>query len=371
MDTATVTGGLSEEERKLLTEVGYEPDAHRSGTYVLVNQEVRHTAVSDDGVEVLSLKDALNKHDWVQDLMFGLIDPQENDHVRQVAEQMHDPVGHFIHVREGAKVKLPVQSFSLLETPQGRQYTHDLTVIDAGAEVEMISGAAVPPNVHAGHHISIDETYVRAGAVCRSLSIEHWGTGMEVHSYGRTQIDKGAHVSGKQVQMTPIRHHAGQSKTYIGEDARYNEQAIMFAPEGTERVVDSEIHLKASGAHAESLARMVTAGGTIINKAMLVGDSAGVSGFLGCDGLKLSDDGEVLSIPALKANAAEAQLSHEASVGMIGADKMAYLMATGMTDDAARDLIIQGFLHLNEQNLPAVIRASVEEMIAKAKSGAM
>ena len=371
MDTATVIGGLTEQEEQLLTEVGYEPDAQRAGTYVLVDHEVRHTAISDDAVEILPLRDALNKHSWVQDLMFGLIDPEENDHVRQVAERMHDPVGHFIYVHEGAKVRLPVQSFSLLETPQGRQFTHSLTVIGAGAEVEMISGAAVPPSVHAGHHISIDETYVRPGAVCRSLSIEHWGAGMEVHSYGRTQVEKGAHVSGKQIQMTPIRHHVCQSRTYVAEDARANDQSIIFAPAGTERDIDSEIHLKGRGAHAESLARMVTAGGTIVNKAMLVGDSAGVSGFLGCDGLKLSDEGEVLSIPALRANAAEAQLSHEASVGMIGADKLAYLMATGMTEDAARDLIIQGFLHLNEQRLPAPIRASVEEMIATAKSGAM
>lgn len=371
METATRVADLSDQEKELLTQVGYQPDAERAGTCVLVDQEVKHTAVMDEAVEILPLKEALKRHSWVQDLMFGLIEPDENEHVRQAAERLHDPIGHFIRVREGAKVKLPVQTFSLLEMPQGRQFTHNVTVIEAGAEVEMISGAAVPPSVHAGHHISIDEAYLRPGSICRSISIEHWGADMEVHSYSRMRIEKGAHTSAKQIQMTPIRHHVCQSKTIVEDDARTNDQSIIFAPEGTERVIESEIQLTGPGAHAESLARMVTAGGSITNRAMLVGEAPDAKGFLGCDGLKLSDAGDVLSIPALLARNSQAQLSHEASVGMISADKMAYLMATGMTEDAARDLIIQGFLHLKEQNLPAHIRASVEDMIAAAKSGAM
>src|SRR3546814_10918591 len=96
--------------------------------------------------------------------MFKLINPTENEHVAQAAESRHAPVGHFIRVRKGAKVRLPVQVFTLLETPQGRQFHHNITVIEEGAEVEMISGSAVPPSVHAGHHLSISETYLREGA---------------------------------------------------------------------------------------------------------------------------------------------------------------------------------------------------------------
>src|SRR3546814_1356083 len=72
--------------------------------------------------------------------MFKLINPTENEHVAQAAESRHAPVGHFIRVRKGAKVRLPVQVFTLLETPQGRQFHHNITVIEEGAEVEMISG---------------------------------------------------------------------------------------------------------------------------------------------------------------------------------------------------------------------------------------
>ena len=119
------------------------------------------------------------------------------------------------------------------------------------------------------------------------------------------------------------------------------------------------------------MARMVSAGGRIVNNALLVGDAAGTNGFLGCDGLKLNDTGEIMAVPSLQAIAEGAMLSHEASVGMIDQEKLTYLMATGMSEDAARDLIVQGFLSLDNEAIPAGLRRRVVDMIAQAKSGGM
>lgn len=362
---------ISPEEKQQLTPVGYSVEGEHSGTCVLVNQEVRHITVNDPDVEILPLKDALARYDWVQDLMFNLIDPAENEHVAQAAESRHAPVGHFIRIRKGAKVRLPVQVFTLLETPQGRQFHHNITVVEEGAEVEMISGSAVPASVHAGHHLSISETYLREGATCRSVSIEHWGSAMEVHSYARTHVGKDARAIESNIQVSPLKHHCSQSRTVIEDGGVANDQSVIFAPAGTERVMESEIHLKGVGARSESMSRMVTGGGTIANRTTLIGEGRDTRGFLGCNGLKLSDEGEILSVPALRARSAQAQLSHEASIGMIDQAKLSYLMASGMSEDAARDLIIQGFLNLDAQQFPEAIRIEVSRTIAAANSGSI
>lgn len=367
----TLRQDLTETEKSLLCPIGYTDERARSGTCVLVDQDVRHIDQGDPAIEILPLSEALIRYDWVQDLMFGLIDPQENAHVAELAESRHSPVGHFVRVREGAKVRLPVQLFTLLEMPQGRQFHHNITVVEKDAEVEMISGSAVPQTVHAGHHVSLSEAYVREGATCRSVSIEHWAAGMEVHSYARSQLERGAHTSDSAIHLAPVRHHFAQSRTVVGEDATANDQSVVYAPAGTTRIMESEIRLTGAGARSESITRMVAAGGMIVNRAMLVGEAARAKGFLGCNGLKLSDAGEIFSEPALRALSAEAQLSHEASVGMISQEKLSYLMASGMSEDAARDLIIQGFLDLDEKCLPATVRAEVKQMIVAAKSGAL
>ena len=238
MSAATdVRGQLSNEERDILHDVGFDSEAARAATGVLADHEMRIALSNDPNVEIMPLAAALKTYEFVQDLMFGLVDPEENEHIAMVAEHMHDPLGHFTWVKPGATVTLPVQTFTLLETPQARQFTHDITLIDEGASVEMISGSAVPSSVHKGRHISVSETYQRPGSVCRSVSIEHWGEAMEVYSYGFSKMERGARCTSTAIKMAPIRHHTSRSVAILEADANSVEQTILFAPEGSEKVI--------------------------------------------------------------------------------------------------------------------------------------
>ncbi|MGD1887222.1 MAG: SufD family Fe-S cluster assembly protein [Cohaesibacteraceae bacterium] len=364
-------GELSGTEETILREVGYDAPASRSATAVLIDHDLRVASSQIDGVEIMPIQEALMRYDWVQNLMFNMIAPDENELLRQSVELLDDPIGHFIYVHDGTKVPHPIQTFTVMERPQGRQFTHNITVIGKDAEVDMISGAAVPGNVHAGHHVSIEETYIRDGARCRGVSIERWGSNMLVDSFSRSEVGAGAEVVSNQIMLAALRRHLSDSKTYIGADASSNEQAIIFAPQGTKRTFELEVFLTAEGARSEHLARMVSAGGEIINNNLLVGQAPGTNGFLGCDGLMLSSEGEIVATPSLKAASHESMLSHEASVGMIDKDKLAYLMASGLSEDRARDLIVQGFLNLNDVYIPDEMRAQVTDMIAAAQSGGM
>ena len=362
---------LTNTQRDILFDVGFDDPSNRAATSILIDRAMCVTHSQNVGVEIMPLADALRTFDFVQNLMFGLVGPDENEHVAKVAEQMHDPLGHFIWVKPGAKVNLHVQSYTLLETPQARQFTHDITMIDEEAEVEMISGAAVPHSVRKGRHISVSECYMRAGSSCKTVSIEHWGDGMEVHSYGYAQLDVDARSQSTSVMMAPVARSVSWSVSRLAEGANATSLAIVFAPDGTERLIETETHLLGKGATSEDVARMVATGGTITNNARLVGEASGYSGFLGCDGLKLTDRGDIIAVPALKAHAEGAMLSHEASVGIIDDEKLNYLMAAGIDEDAARSLIIQGFLSLESDAIPSQLRDRVTQLIADSKSGGM
>jgi ABC-type transport system involved in Fe-S cluster assembly, permease component len=362
---------LSDAEKTTLSKVGYVAESERAATVVIADQEVRHISINDDQVEILPIAEALKKYVWVQELYFGLIDVNEAEEVQHLARSADAPVGHFIRVKAGAKLEQPIQSFCLLETPQVRQVLHNITVIEEGAQASVISGSSVADGVHTGQHTCLCETYLRESARCESLSIEQWAKDVDVMSYDRADVAKSAHCSSNKVMVSPVRNHCSRTSTTVGEDATAKDQSIVFAPQGTTRMMEGEIHLRGERAHAESLTRMVTAGGTIGNNAMLVGEADDTEGFLGCDGLKLTSDGEILSVPALRALSEKSQLSHEASVGMVSEEKLAYLESLGLTEDSANELIVQGFLNLKEQEMPAPVRETVKDMISAAKSGSM
>src|SRR3546814_7554208 len=106
-----------------------------------------------------------------------------------------------------------------------------------------------------------------------------------------SDLGTNARVIESNIQVSPVKHHYSQSRTVIEDGGVSNDQSVIFAPAGTGRVMESEIHLKGVNARSESIARMVTGGGTITNRTTLVGEGRDTKGFLGCNGLKLSEIG--------------------------------------------------------------------------------
>lgn len=351
----------------LLESVGWAPPERRSATSVLVDHGYAAMESQHPDIVMMPLAEALLAHPWVQNLMFSLIDPESDPVLRRAFESTREPLGTFTWVRDGARVELPHQSFTVMTVPQERQFVHDITVIGAGAVVDSVSGSAVAPALTHGTHVSVSETFVGDGAQVRSVDVDRWGREMEVHSYDRTRVGKDASMSSVSVAVSGLRSMISDSRTEVGARSACTSHTIVFAPEGTDRDMTTVIDLAGPGAQAEQVSRMVSDGGRIRNVNTLRSTVQDVRGFLECDGLLLRDTGVIESVPALDARADRAQLSHEAAVGMIDDEKLDYLKALGMDEDAARDLIVQGFLNLDDDRIPAAVRDRVEDLVSAAR----
>uniref|UniRef100_UPI00333F76FB SufD family Fe-S cluster assembly protein n=1 Tax=Castellaniella defragrans TaxID=75697 RepID=UPI00333F76FB len=361
----------TESIKKRLIDIGYQAEEQCAATTILVDNRIDHIAVNDSEVEIMPLQQALKQYPWVQDEMFGLIDPQAHEMIRQVADTTLPPLGYFVHVKPGASVTLPLQLFTVLETPQARQYIHNLMIIGEGARVDVMSGAVVPESLRQGKHVSITETYIHAGANYRSISVETWGKDMDVYNFSASRLEKGAREIEVGIMVADIKKHYAHSTVHLKENAVSSSNSVVFASRNTHREMHSTCVLAEAGAHAENITRMVADGGVIDNYNTLIGEAPNVNGYLGCDGLMLSEDGQISSTPQVTARTAQVNLSHEASIGVVGQDKLVYLMASGMTEDEARDLIVQGFLDLDRQRIPKGLRDMVKRMVETAKSGSM
>lgn len=352
---------------ELLASIGWAPEEQRAGTSIVVDHHFGSMVTNDPNVVVMPLAQALIELPWVQELMFSLISPDEDEVLRRAFESTQEPLGTFTWVKDGAQVTMPTQSFTVLTKPQERQFVHDITVIGKNAVIDSVSGAAVAPALTHATHVSVSETFIGDGAQVRSVDVDRWGANMTVYSYDRTTVGEGASTSSVSVAVSGLTKHHSDSVTTVGKDSAVTDHSIVFAPEGTTREMASTVVLTGPGAQAEQVARMVADGGVIRNRSTLRATVADARGFLECDGLMLKDSGQIESIPALDAQVARAQLSHEASVGMIDDDKLDYLRAMGLDEDNARDLIVQGFLNLDDQRIPASVRATVENLVTAAR----
>jgi Fe-S cluster assembly scaffold protein SufB len=136
---------------------------------------------------------------------------------------------------------------------------------------------------------------------------------------------------------------------------------IVGSP-GSDYDLGSRIFLKEEGTRAEIVARAISNGGKITARGHLIGKVPRVKAHLECRGLLLNG-GLIHAIPELEGDVDDVELSHEAAVGKIAQEEIAYLMSRGLSEDEATSTIVRGFLSVDVPGLPPELKAEIDRAI--------
>jgi len=359
---------LSREERQGLERVGYAAGQERSGTFLAADDSVLEVKPFNKQMEILPLAQAIRADERVRELVFNLVDPQKDVYTRMVKDRSA-PLGYFIRARAGQEVTLPLQTCFYIRTDQTTQLVHNVVVAEPGSTLHLISGCVTNAHVVQGRHVGITEYYIGAGATVTSTMIHSWGPEVTVYPRAAAHVQKDGRFISNYVAMSPVKHLQMAPVAMVEAGGLAEFYSIVYAPAGSNLDIGGVIRLQGEGARADIVSRVVSDGGRVITRGCIVGEVDGVQGTMACNGLLVNPRGSIHAIPELEGKAPLVSLSHEASVGMISQDELSYLMAGGLSEDRARELIIQGFLEVRIKGLPAALSGMIADMIKKAKAG--
>jgi len=316
---------------------------------------------------MLPIGEALAKYAWLRELSFSLVDPEGDAFVREVAQQ-DAPLGYFIRVRAGEKVMMPVQTCYLINSTGFSQYTHNIVIAEEGAELHLISGCAINAHIAEGRHLGVTEYFIRAGALVTSTMIHSWGDRVEVYPHSAAHVGENARFVSSYVALSKVKTLKMDPVAHIEAGGLGEFYSVIFARHRSHFDVGSTAVLNGEGATAQIVSRAVCDGGEVYTRGRIVGKHAGGKGSMACNGLLLGDEGFIHAIPELRGEDPRLELSHEASVGMISREELAYLMASGIEEERARSLIIEGFLDLHIPLLPPYLQAQINRIVRELKA---
>jgi Fe-S cluster assembly scaffold protein SufB len=360
---------ISSEDRERLRQSGIELSMiNRCGSYLQANQDVLHATCSAEGIEVLSIADALKRYDWLQEYYWKII-PEDRDQYTKAVAAQESPRGYVIIGRKGTKNILPVQACLYLGREQ-IQYVHNIIIAEEGAELHIVSGCASGRHVgKGGAHYGISEFYVKKNAKISFTMIHTWGEEIEVYPRSASIIEENGTFLSNYICMQPVKKvQMYPTASLNGKNSVARFSSIVIASPTSYLDIGSRAILGAPGASAELITRAITRGGTIISRGEIKGNSDGTRGHLECKGLILRD-GIIHAIPEIEGGVVGTELSHEAAVGKIARDEIEYLMARGLSEDEATATIIRGFLDVKITGLPEVLQQQIDAAIDKAESG--
>ena len=349
-------------EQMLEAGVVLDDTSQRSGTYIQMDNTPVHSSITGEGVEVMPISQALERHDWLSDYWWRAVAVDADKYTANIELSRSD--GYFIRALPGHKAIYPVQACLYLEKAQLAQNVHNIIVAEEGSELDIITGCTTASREDPGLHMGVSEFYIKRGARVTFTMIHSWNPAVAVRPRTGIIVEEDGLFLSNYVLMKPVQSlQMYPSARCVGENATVRYNSILVTGKGSSLDVGSRTILEAKGAKTEIISRAITTGGNIIARGYIEGDAPEVKGHLECRGLILHSEGTIHAVPELKGNLAGIDLSHEAAVGKIAEEEVEYLMARGLTRTEATATIVRGFLRVDIKGLPPMLGAEIERAV--------
>jgi len=352
-----------DKQQMLATGVMLDDLSQRSGTFIQVDNMPLHSSIQQEGIEIMAVSQAMEKHGWLKDYWWRAVDVDADKYTAHVELNQSD--GYFIRALPGAKTVYPVQACLYLNKIGLIQDVHNIIIAEEDSELHIITGCTTASEGEPGLHLGVSEFYIKEGAKVTFTMIHNWTPSIGVRPRTGAIVEKDGLFISNYVIMKPVASlQSNPLVNCVGENATVRFNSVMVSPPGSKIDIGSRVLLNAKGAKTEIISRAITTGGDIIARGYIEGNQPDVKGHLECRGLIMGDSGNISAIPELKGTQAGVDLSHEAAVGKIAEEEVEYLMARGLTRDEATSAIIRGFLKVDIEGLPPMLNAEMQKAIA-------
>jgi Fe-S cluster assembly scaffold protein SufB len=344
--------------------------SQRSGTYIQMDNTPVHHSISQEGVEVMPVSQALAKYDWMTDYWWRAVAVDADKYTANIELNAYD--GYFIRALPRQKTTFPVQACLYLAKAKLMQNVHNIIIAEEGSELHIITGCTTASREEPGLHLGVSEFYIKKGAKVTFTMIHSWNPETAVRPRSAAVIEEDGLFMSNYLLMKPV-HSLQMYPTVncVGDNATVRFNSILVAGEGSSLDVGSRAFLNARGAKTEIISRAITTGGNITARGYIEGNAPEIKGHLECRGLILGEKGIIHAIPELKGTLAGIDLSHEAAVGKIAEEEVEYLMARGLTRDEATATIVRGFLRVDIEGLPPLLGEELRKAVEASEKEVM
>ncbi len=267
--------------------------------------------------------------------------------VRSEVEETETGVRTKIYVEPGTKLEKPVTlCFGAISSVE-IQTTENEIVVGEGASVKFVVYGAMVENISLKHKNEL-KIRVKKGAHFEYLDFHHCGerTLVELETKTTAIVEESAYFRSLFKQN---RGRTGNARITIEATALKNAvvelETKLIGKEDDKLYVKDVIKLEGENSRGLSKSRIVAMDRT---KAEFIGETYGFApycrGHIDCSEVVRGEGVEVKAIPIVVVNHPTAKITHEASIGSIDKKQLETLMARGLSEEEAVEVIVKGLL---------------------------
>ncbi|MEF9972835.1 MAG: SufD family Fe-S cluster assembly protein [Clostridia bacterium] len=275
----------------------------------------------------------------------GCAGRQSSEHIR--IEGKAGAPGLVIHVAAGTAGETVYIPACVTHGAVDDQVYNDF-YIGEGADVTIVAGCGVHnEGEESARHNGIHKFILEKGAHV-VYQEKHIGTGTgtglrAIDPVTEAELSEDAILEIDTLQISGVDRATRKMTAVLGERARLIVRERLMTDHDEQAETAFRVTLVGAQASADVVSRSVARGRSHqVFDAYMRGENR-VTGHMSCDAI-LAEQGTVLATPSLDAAHVDAQLIHEAAIGRIAGEQLLKLRTLGLSEQAAEEKIIAGFL---------------------------
>jgi Fe-S cluster assembly protein SufB len=358
--------GILQAEQELLAGVGAQYESEM--IYKKLKKEWQ-----EKGVVFLDTESALNEYPDLFKRYFGTVIPPHDNMFAALNSAVWSG-GSFVYVPPGITIDMPLQAYFRIDSPRMGQFERTLIIADKNSSVHYIEGCSAPLYRSSSLHSAVVELVALEGAHIRYTTIQNWSNNVYNLVTKRAIAHKNATVSwidgnfGSKVTMKypcVVLQDTG-AKAHIvsvalagkGQHQDAGAKAIHLAPQTHSYIVSKSISKEGGRTSYRGLIK-------VSKKAH------GSQSKVQCDALLLDEHSRSDTYPRMVINNNTSLIEHEATVSQVSEEQLFYLQLRGLTPQAARGLIVGGFVDVFFKELPLEYAVELNRLIASEFEGSI
>ncbi|MEJ5258256.1 MAG: SufD family Fe-S cluster assembly protein [Fervidobacterium sp.] len=267
--------------------------------------------------------------------------------LKLVPTTFEDGVQVNMEIEEGVEIPLPIHVCTGFVEKKGYQRVIFNIRVKKNARVRFIAHCVFPQAEEFTHN-AVSNVIVESGAIMEYYD-EHYHSDFGTITLNTTTnaIVESDAVYKNTFHLTKTR--VGKLNVIMNLELKENAVGELISKvkgsKDDEVYINEVVHL--SGEHARGLAKTVVVGldeskVNVLNEAY--GNAPYSRAHISCEEITKGEKVIVSTTPVLKITNDLAELTHEASIGRVSEKQLETLMAKGLTEEEATDLIIKGLL---------------------------
>ena len=275
--------------------------------------------------------------------------------------------GTFIYVPKDTKLDRPLQSYFRINSKNMGQFERTLIIVDDNSELNYIEGCTARTYTEDALHAAVVEIYVGKNAKCRYTTIQNWSSDVYNLVTKRAIVEENGLMEWIDGNIGSKVNMKYPCCILNGPYARGN--CISVASAGVKQIQDTGakmIHL-APYTKSNIVSKSIASNGGVANYrglAKITKNAHHSVANIKCDTIILDDLSKSDTIPTNIVDNNSSLLEHEATVSKIRDDQLFYLMARGINEDTAKELVVLGFVNVFREELPMEYAVELNRLLS-------